>query len=70
MSNRKKDLSPEPVIRSQGNQTRTDGHAKQLHGAYAYQAITDPDNKDKNGIPEIPLEQVIDAKQFVEENEK
>ena len=27
-------------------------------------------DKDKDGIPEIPLEQVIEAKRFVEENEK
>ena len=70
MTNQEKGRNQEPVIRSQGNRTRTHGHAKQLHGAYAYQAITDPDNKDKNGISEIPLEQVIEAKKFVEENEK
>ena len=70
MSNHKKKPGLKPAILSQGNHTHTDGHAKQLHGDYAYQAITDPDNKDKNGIPEIPLEQVIEAKRFVEENEK
>ena len=70
MSNHKKNPDLKPAILSQGNHTHTDVHAKQLHGDYAYQAITDPDNKDKNGIPEIPLEQVIEAKRFVEENEK
>ncbi len=43
----------------------------QLHGAYEFQAIT-PNHKDGRTAPDgsIPLDQVIEAKEFVEENQK
>ena len=53
-----------------GNLTRP-GKTSQLHGAYQFQAIT-PNPEDGRTAPDgtIPLDQVIDAKEFIEENQK
>ncbi len=61
--------SQEPSL-CKGNLTRSK-HADQLHGAYQYQAIT-PNPQDGRTAPDgsIPLDQVIDAKEFIEENKK
>lgn len=61
--------SPQPK-HCEGNLTRP-GTGSQLHGAYEFQAIT-PNHKDGRTAPDgsIPLDQVIEAKEFVEENQK
>ena len=47
------------------------GKTSQLHGAYQFQAIT-PNPEDGRTAPDgtIPLDQVIEAKEFIEENQK
>lgn len=53
-----------------GNLTRP-GRKSQLHGAYQFQAITpNPGDGRTAADGTIPLDQVIEAKEFIEENQK
>lgn len=59
-----------PLI-CKGNLTKIDPAApKQLHGAYLYQAITAPNPAKSSSPLDIPEDQVIEAKAFVDQNHK
>ena len=68
--NKKEPDSGHPIL-CKGNQTTLKDNGCQFHGAYEYQAITGPapHKNAKEGEP-IPLNQVIEARKFIEENKK
>lgn len=53
-----------------GNQTIPYHRDYKIYGAYNMQAITQAEGTCENGVPFIPLNKVIEAKNFVDDNHK
>ena len=68
--NKKKDCAGKPLT-CEGNATTLKDNGCQVHGAYEFQAITGPaPHKGSKEDGEIPLNQVMEAREFIEENQK